>query len=320
MNNKPSQLLLFNIAIALILGACGLAPTQETSLPTTAPAEPTLEERSIVLGDISDDPAEVIEGTQPFADYLASQLSDFGITSGEVKVVRTMDEMIELLKNGEVDLYFDSIYPATVVSDASGGQVILRRWRYGVEEYQSVIFTTKDSGITTIEDLNGHMLAFDNPFSTSGFVLPAIYLHEHGIDLVGKDNYNAPVAANETGFVFSYDDENTIQWMLSGFVAAAATDDYYYENLFTDEVRANLVELARTDFVPRQVVVVSPQMSSSLLEEVTQILLTADETENGAAALKPFQTSQFDRFPEGIEAASASMREMIEIIDTIPLE
>jgi len=28
--------------------------------------------RAIVFGDISDDPAEVIEGTQPLADYLAS--------------------------------------------------------------------------------------------------------------------------------------------------------------------------------------------------------------------------------------------------------
>ena len=304
--------------IALLLAGC-ISTTSPEEIPSTAVVEPTDAPHTIVLGDISDDPAEVIEGFQPFADYIADQLEDYGITVGEVKVARDANEMIRMLATGEVDLYFDSVYPATLVSDASGGQVILRRWRYGVEEYQSVIFTTKTSGITSVAELSGHMVAFDNQYSTSGFVLPAVTLYEEGITLVGKENYNAAVAADETGFVFSYDDENTLQWILSGFVDAAATDDYYFGHIFSDEVRANLVELARTDFVPRQVVVVSPEISPLLREEITQILLTAHETEDGQTALEPFQTSKFDRFPEGIERASATMREMVEIINTIPL-
>ena len=304
------------ISILLALGGCAEARSQE---PPATDATPDVPQRAIVLGDISDDPAEVIEGSQPLADYLASQLADYGITVGEVKIARSADEMIELLASGQVDLYFDSVYPATLVSDASGGKVILRRWRYGVDEYQSVIFASKASGITSIAELPGHMMAFDNQFSTSGFVLPAVSLYEHGINLVGKANYTDTVNPDEVGFVFSFDDENTLQWITSGFVDAAATDDYYYEQIFSDEIRANLVELGRTDFVPRQVVVVSPQMSSLLLAEVTQILLTAHETEAGQAALKPFQTTRFDEFPEGIEAASATMRDMVEIMNTIPL-
>ena len=288
------------------------------NVSTPAPA-PTAPQRAIVLGDISDDPAEVIEGSQLFANYLASQLSEFGINVGEVKIARDTDEMIELLASGEVDLYFDSVYPATVVGDASGGQVILRRWRYGVEEYQSVIFATKESGITSIAELQEHVIAFDNQFSTSGFVLPAVTLHNAGINLVGKENHTVDVKPNETGFVFSFDDQNTLQWISNGFVDAGATDDYYYEKMFSDEIRANLVELARTDFVPRQVVVVSPQIDRDLLNAITEVLLNAHETEAGKAALGPFQTEKFDRFPEGIEAASESMRNMLEIINTIPL-
>ena len=101
----------------------------------------------IVLGDISDDPAEVIEGTQPLADYLALQLGDYGITEGQVKIPATVEEMSHLVSTGQVDLYFDSIYPATLVSDASGAHPILRRWRFGVEKYHSVIFASKESGI-----------------------------------------------------------------------------------------------------------------------------------------------------------------------------
>ena len=299
-------------AFFLLTGCTG------NSIPTATPI-PTTPQRAIVLGDISDDPAEVIEGSQPLADYLAAGLSDYGITIGEVKVAKSTDEMIEMLASGEVDRYFDSVYPATLVSDASGGQVILRRWRYGVEEYQSVIFATKESGITSITDLQGHMLAFDNQFSTSGFVLPAVYLQGQGINLVGKTTFDAQVDADEAGFVFSFDDQNTLQWIQRGFVEAGATDDYSYENLFPDDVRETLIELARTDYVPRQVVVVSPRMSATMLEEVSQILLTAHESEGGRAALEPFQTTRFDRFPEGIAAASERMRNMVNIINTIPL-
>jgi phosphonate transport system substrate-binding protein len=299
-----------------LMAGCNTVP--ET--PTPENPEENIAQRTIVLGDISDDPAEVIEGSQPLADYLASQLADYGITGGEVKVVRSTDEMIEMLAAGEIDLYFDSVYPATIVSDASGGEMVLRRWRYGVEEYQSVIFATKESGITSLNELHGHMLAFDNKFSTSGFVLPAVFLSNAGVNLVGKTDYNAPVGADEAGFVFSFDDENTLLWIQSGFVDAAATDDYYYDTVLTDEIRAGLIELTRTDYVPRQVVVVSPKMSTHMQEAVIEILVATDETEAGLAALKPFQTTQFDRFPEGIEVASDRMRKMVETINAIPLE
>ena len=169
-----------NIFIAVVLsilvfsaGAC----TGDASDGTVQTEEPqVIEERAIVLGDISDDPAEVIDGAQPLAMYLASHLGEFGITTGQVRVAKSIDEMAELLASGEVDLYFDSTYPATIISDASGANIILRRWRFGVEEYHSVIFASKSSGITSLADLYGQMLAFDAPYSTSGYVLPAVHL------------------------------------------------------------------------------------------------------------------------------------------------
>jgi len=273
----------------------------------------------IVMGDISDDPGEVIEGAQPLADYLASQLSDFGITEGQVRVASDADEMAELLATGEVDLYFDSIFPATLISDASGATPILRRWRFGVENYYSVIFTSKDSGITTIEELAGQMVALDNPFSTSGFLLPAAYLLEQDLTLAGKATFDDAVEGDEVGLVFSYDDENTLQWVLNGSVIAGATDSYNYDVAFPEDVREDLVFLANTDSVPRQVVVARPGMPEDLLAAVTEILINADEDEAAAEALDSFQTTQFDEFPEGIEDAQDAMRSMIADVSAIPL-
>lgn len=251
--NKKYFLKLFSIFMLIGVTACANQPSNES----TGILEQE-ESISIVLGDISDDPGEVIEGTQPMADYLAAGLTEFGITAGEVRIAADTDEMTQLLEDGEVDLYFDSVYPATLISDAVGAQPILRRWRFGVEEYFTVIFTSEDSGIDSLADLHGHTVAFDNPFSTSGFLLPAVTLVEEGFNLVGKSGYDEQVAEQEIGFVFSYDDENTLQWVLSEYVAAGATDDYHFYVAFPEEVTEKLVVLAETDSVPRQVVLARP--------------------------------------------------------------
>ena len=309
--------LIFVLILSLVLVACAGSGIP-TSTETVAP-EPTETTRTIVLGDISDDPTEVIEGTQPVADYLASQLGDYGITEGQVRVASSTDEMAALLKSGEVDLYFDSTYPATLISDQTGAKIILRRWRFGVEEYQSVIFASVASGITSIDQLPGHMVAMDAPYSTSGFLLPSVLLLENGLTLTGKKSYEDSVAENEIGFAFSYDDENTLQWVLSGFTDAGVTDDFHFDVDFPKEATDQLVELARTEFTPRQVGLIRSGLDDELVQAIIRVFTTMHETEAGSAALELFQTTKFDEFPQGIEAATARMREMMELVRDVPL-
>jgi phosphonate transport system substrate-binding protein len=313
---KRKYLFALTVVLAVVLVSCGESPV---SAPQDETAQQTSEAHAILLGDISDDPAEVIEGSQPLADYLAGQLGEYGITEGQVRVVSSTNEMIELLAKGEVDLYFDSTYPATLISDKSDSKIILRRWRFGVEEYQGVIFASKTSGITSIEQLPGRMVAMDAPYSTSGFLLPSVHLLENGLTLAGKQSYGDPVAGNEIGFVFSYDDENTLQWVLSGLTDAGVTDDYNFDVAFPEDAKAQLVELARTEFTPRQVVVMRSGLDPELAQAIVRVLTTMHETELGAAALDPFQTSKFDEFPDGIESATARMREMMELVQGIQL-
>ena len=312
MNIKIFSLVIF----LFLLTSCG-----GRAIPTaaeTAVIEP-VESRAIVLGDISDDPAEVIEGTQPLADYLAVNLKDYGITEGQVRIATSTEELAQMLANGEVDLYFDSTYPATLISDQVGAKIILRRWRFGVEEYQSVIFASRESGIRSIEQLPGHMLAMDAPYSTSGFMLPAVYLTEHGLSMVGKKSQGDPVASDEIGFVFSYDDANTLQWVLSGLADAGVTDDFHFDVDFPEEARTQLVELARTEATPRQVGLVRSSLDEELTQAIIRVLTSMHETEDGKAALESFQTTKFDEFPDGINTATQRMREMMEIVKGIQL-
>jgi phosphonate transport system substrate-binding protein len=299
------------ILTALVLALAGC-----TALPNATPTEESAPEaRAIVLGDISDDPAEVIEGAQPLANYLAGELSEFGVTEGQVRVAADNDQMAEMLRSGEVDLYFDSVYPATLIHDTTGATPILRRWRNGVAEYHSVIFATQESDVESVEDLRGRMVAMDQAYSTSGYALAVVYLDEHGLQMSVKDSPDAAVGPDEIGIVFTYDDENTFAWVADGRVDAGVTDDFHFGQF---SQQADLVSLAETESVPRQVVIVRPGLDPDFVEAIKQALLAADESEAGQAALEAFDdTAQFDEFPEGIDQALARMREMQAIVEEV---
>jgi ABC-type phosphate/phosphonate transport system substrate-binding protein len=121
------------------------------------------------------------------------------------------------------------------------------------------------------------------------------------------------------GFAFAYDDQNVLQWVLSGLTPAGVTDDYNFDKAFPPEATAKLVELARTEFTPRQVMVVGPNMDPELLKAIIKVLTAMHEDPDGQKALDSFQTTRFDEFPEGIEAATKRIREMIDIVKDIPL-
>src|SRR5690606_27713719 len=133
MNSRSA---LFIFAAALLAGACSPQSTSPTSEPPTSTFEGV-----ITIGDIANQPSDVIEAFQRLADYRAASLGGFGVGVGEVRVAPGSETMTRMVAGGDVDIYFDSPYPGLLVSEGSGASPILRRWKDGIEEYHSVIFT-----------------------------------------------------------------------------------------------------------------------------------------------------------------------------------
>ncbi len=306
------------IAAVMMGGLFGCSPPPVSPAPTPTLAPSACTGQAFVVGDLSDNPVEVIKGDLPLAMYLAEHLADFGYVCGKVNVPDTLDKMIAYIKNGEVDIYQDSMYPAALVSEATGAQPILRRWRNCDPDYYSVIFTTKDGDITKVEDLPGHMVAMDMSYSTSGFALPAILLLDRGLHLSVKDSYDAPVAENEVGIYFSGADENTLNLVLESKVSAGATDDFYFTK-WEKEAQGKLAKLAETESMPRQAVLVRAGLESDLQEAIKIELAGAHLNPTGLAILKQAaDTCKFDEPPEGIEAVFAKMQAMHGRLSKIP--
>ncbi|MBN8930041.1 MAG: phosphonate ABC transporter substrate-binding protein [Rhodospirillales bacterium] len=61
--------------------------------------------------------------------------------------------------------------------------IIVPQEKDGSTFYYSVMVTRKDSGIDSLEKMKGHSLAFADPNSTSGYLIPSATLRSKGIDL-----------------------------------------------------------------------------------------------------------------------------------------
>jgi phosphonate transport system substrate-binding protein len=75
--------------------------------------------------------------------------------------------------NRDRSIFIWTPYPTYLVNDVQGvAKLLLRRWKRGMAEYRSVIFTKTNGAINRLEDLRGKLLVFKDPESTSGYFLP----------------------------------------------------------------------------------------------------------------------------------------------------
>ena len=258
------------------------------------------EARPLTVGSIDDDPADEINLFFPFISYLAAGLGDQGITEGKVAVTESVSEMAAMLADGRVDLYADSPVLTMIVSAGSGAKPMLRRWKDGVMEYNSVIVARTDSGIRTLADLVGHSIAFQERFSSSGYILPRIAIERAGLSLVELAAIDRPVPAGKIGYAFSESDENTMLWVLHGQAAAGATSDTDFARL-SDDSQKQLAVILETAKLPRQLLSHRPDLEPALVGAIERVLVTMHETDDGRKVLEGFdRTARFDAIPDEI--------------------
>ena len=247
------------------------------------------------------------------ADYLASQLGEFDIDEGGVIIAQSFDEMGKLLRDGEVDIYFDTVFPAIASQNISGSEFLLRRSKDGVSSYWSTFVVLKERMVDSFDEFLGKIIAFEEPRSTSGYVLPAGKLLEHGYSLKQVEGSSAEVADNEIGYFFSRDEENTIDLVLRGIVAAGGISNQDFDQL-PPEVSQKLAIFGRTMTVPRQIVSLRPGMDAPKKEKIKELLLGLRDTPEGRQLLFDMKESDFDPLPEDFDSTISSLKELIALV------
>ncbi len=88
-----------------------------------------------------------------FVRYVAGKLSSASDIEGKVVIASTPFQLARLIEQKKVDFYMESPYPTYLVNDVQGvARLMLRRWKGGMAEYRSLIFTKKNGEINRLED------------------------------------------------------------------------------------------------------------------------------------------------------------------------
>jgi len=253
--------------------------------------------RVLVFGRVHDDPVRSIRDRQEFVDYIAKKLGPLGFAGGRIMVVEKINLLAQALKEGKVDLFHDSVVPTLVLSKSAGSVPILRQWKYAEAEYEGVIVVKKGSGIDTLADLRGKVIAFEEPHSTSASILPRMLLEEKKLKLV-QIKFPGTVKPDVIGYVYGTDGSSP-NVLITGRADAATTSYREIERL-KPEIRESLKIIGKTMTVPRQLIAVRKDLEPRIVKELKEILTNMDKDPEGQGVLKRQQnTTKIDAIPPG---------------------
>ena len=157
--------------------------------------------------------ADRVKRYTPFERYLEAELG----TEVQLFTATSYDGVVQAIAADQIEFAFlgSSAY-AAAHTETNGGVAPLLSPRHtdGATGYYSIIVTRCDSGLKSLADLKGKVLAFSDPDSTSGYAVPYYNLVER--EGIRPSEYFAATP-------FSGGHENGVVGVVNGSYDAAAT-------------------------------------------------------------------------------------------------
>jgi phosphonate transport system substrate-binding protein len=193
--------------------------------------------------------------------------------------------VVEAFGTGKVEVAAINTFSYLMAHAKYGAEARLRIVREGNETtYKGQFITRFDSGINNIDDINGKSMAYVDPSSTSGYILPKALLDDRGIK------------PSESVFAMRHD--NVVIMVYQGQVKAGAT--YYAPpNTKTGKIMDARMRVAQqypdiaqkvkiigfTQDIPNDPWVFRKDMSEVMKEKITNALIKYVNTPAGLKAL-----------------------------------
>ncbi|MFP4151318.1 MAG: phosphate/phosphite/phosphonate ABC transporter substrate-binding protein [Alkalispirochaeta sp.] len=234
------------------------------------------EENPIVWAFVpSGDTQEISAGGQAVADMIYDRT---GLVV-EASVATEYAGVIEALQSDPPSAHMASLatFSYVVAADRGVAEAELVAVRYGRPFYDGQIIANVDSGIESLEDLEGKSFARPDPLSTSGWIIPQLTMRAAGIN-PDTDLEQIVDAGGHTGVVTA---------VYNGDVDAGASYVDARSNVEEDfpdvNDRVQVIEVSAP--IPNDGVQFHPSMDEEMRESIIEALLDIAEDEEGAEAL-----------------------------------
>jgi phosphonate transport system substrate-binding protein len=293
------------VAATMLLTACGPAATpmvqtvvvRETAVPPTAvpatevppPALGTADNPIIVAFEPSGTSSDITTGGQELLDELAKQT---GLTFKGV-VPTSYAALTEAMGSGNAQIGWMATFAYILAHQKGYADAALITIRFGSDHYGSQFIANVDSGFTpaadkpgteaelapTLAQFAGKTACFGDPESTSGYVVPMIFLKNAG--LTDADIPNPVFSGGHTQTVTALYNGGTCDYGAT-FVDARG-------NIAKDhpDVNDKVVVIYQTQaIIPNDNMSYAPDMPQVLRDQITVAMLKLSATEAGKKALQ----------------------------------
>ena len=136
-------------------------------------------EKTFRLGIIpSENGQETLKQFAPLVAYLEESMN----VKVEPYVATDYNAVVEAMRSKHIDAAMFGPFSYIMAAERAGAEVcVVRVGESGSPTYNSYFITYKGSGIKTLNDLRGKTLAYTDPGSTSGYLVPAKVLLDNGM-------------------------------------------------------------------------------------------------------------------------------------------
>lgn len=201
----------------------------------------------------------------------------------EISIPNSYVAVVEAFGTKRVDIAAINTFGYVLAHEKYGAEARLVTERFGESTYQAQFLARNDGKINKLEDLNGKKIAFVDPASVSGYLLPLKYLHDRGIkpkeivfamrhDSVVSMIYQRQVDAGAT--FYSPPAENEIQ-------DARRLVKAQYPDV---EKKIKIIELSSS--IPNDPVVFRKDMPEEMKNKIAEALIRFAASPEGLEVLK----------------------------------
>ena len=220
---------------------------------------------------------------ETLADYLSKKIQ----TNIKLIILSRYGNIVDNFVSGGLDAAFFGSFTYTLAHSKLGVEVIVRpENNLGVSEYYGMIFVRKDSGIRSIKDMKGKILACVDKATTAGHLFPMAYFKRNGI----KDY---KTFFKETYFTGTHED--AVHDVLNGKAHVGAAKNTVFFRIADKDPRINneLDIIAESSKVPENGLAVRKDLDESLKKKIKETLLNMDKESDGIKVLNDFGVQRF---------------------------
>jgi ABC-type phosphate/phosphonate transport system substrate-binding protein len=247
------------------------------------------------LGLIGVDPGQILQGFDPFVEYLRRGLRHTGIRDITVFVAKDLDQMHARMQEGRLDFILTSPFPLVEMERDKLVPSVLA-WQGASREYSAVFFVRRKSSLNNLRDLQRKTVVFGTPSSTAGYALAKAELKKNQLSISESTDFFVPEDA--VRYEFAGEAINQAFRVILNRADAGVFSSSDWEELPRKE-RSRLRVIHRTIPVTRLLGSFRPSFPPALREAVEKMLIDMSGNAKGRTALTAaMNITKFERLTE----------------------